>query len=154
MHSFELLETDGVQQLRKTDKIFGDFKRGILFKSPPGFHFGELYQRMTKAPYVGFYIFHKPCLLLRDPEVIKQVLVRDFNNFSSRHFAGSQQRDSSGMKNLIGLVDPGWRYLRRKITPNFTRRKLNQMLPLMLDAGKPMMEYLNKSIDGNKVIDA
>nr|ARA91614.1 cytochrome P450 monooxygenase [Pieris rapae] len=147
----------GVPQLPDTDKIFGDFKRGILFRSPPGYHFGELYHRMPKdVPYVGFYVFHKPCLLLRDPEIIKQILIKDFHNFSNRHFAGSQQRDSSGMRNLFGLVNPGWRYLRRKITPTFTRKKLKQMLTLMVDAGKPMMEFLNKNINdkGNKIIDA
>ncbi|CAF4904854.1 unnamed protein product [Pieris macdunnoughi] len=147
----------GVPQLTDTDKIFGDFKRGILFRSPPGYHFGELYQRMPKdVPYVGFYIFHKPCLLLRDPEIIKQILVKDFHNFSNRHFAGSQQRDSSGMRNLFGIVNPGWRYLRRKISPTFTRKNLKKMLTLMIDAGKPMMEFLNKNINDKekKIIDA
>ncbi|XP_047521133.1 cytochrome P450 6k1-like isoform X2 [Pieris napi] len=147
----------GVPQLTDTDKIFGDFKRGILFRSPPGYHFGELYHRMPKdVPYVGFYIFHKPCLLLRDPEIIKQILVKDFHNFSNRHFSGSQQRDSSGMRNLFGLVNPGWRYLRRKISPTFTRKNLKHMLTLMIDAGKPMMEFLNKNINDKekKIIDA
>lgn len=148
----------GVKQLDSTIKIFGDFKNAILFRTAPGFHLGEIYrQAPADAPFVGFYIFHKPCLLLKDPEIIKQILITDFNNFSNRHFAGSQQKDSIGMVNLFGLKNPAWRYLRKKITPTLTRSKLQQMLPLMMETAKPMMGYLKKNIDTDyetKVIDA
>ncbi|KAL0830301.1 hypothetical protein ABMA28_002501 [Loxostege sticticalis] len=135
----------GVIQLKNTSKIFGDFKDGILFRTAPGYHLGQLYRDApADAPYVGFYIFHKPCLLLKDPQIIKQILIRDFDNFSNRHFAGPQQKDSIGMINLFGLKNPAWRYLRKKITPTLTRGKLRQMLPLMMETGKPMMDHLDK----------
>lgn len=148
----------GVQQLTSTVKLFGDFKNAILFRTAPGFHLGEIYREApANAPFVGFYIFHKPCLLLKDPEIIKQILIGDFNNFSNRHFAGSQQKDSIGMINLFGLKNPAWRFLRKKITPTLTRSKLKQMLPLMMETAKPMMGYLKKNIDSDyepKVMDA
>ncbi|CAK1552776.1 unnamed protein product [Leptosia nina] len=147
----------GVPQLKSTQLFFGDFKNGILFRSPPGYHFGDLYRQSPNAPYVGFYIFHKPCLLLKDPEVIKQIFIRDFDKFSDRYFAGSEQKDSTGMINLFGLKNPAWRYLRKRISPLFTRSKLKQMLPFMMDASKPMMEYLKRKVDngGNvNVVDA
>ncbi|XP_014213303.1 cytochrome P450 6k1 [Copidosoma floridanum] len=149
----------GVEQLPNTDLVFGNFKDGILFRRAPGYHLGVLHNSAVdkKAPYVGFYIFHKPCLLLRDPEIIKQVMIRDFDNFSDRHFAGSQQKDSIGMKNLFGLKNPAWKYLRSKITPTLTRGKLKQMLPLMMQTGKPMMDHLeeqNIQSDRETVIDA
>lgn len=109
------------------------------------------------APFVGFYIFHKPCLLLRDPEIIKQFLIRDFNIFSDRHFAGSNQTDSIGMKNLFGLKNPTWKYLRTKITPTLTKYKLKQMFPLMIETGEPMMKFLKNQltdINNTKIIDA
>ncbi|CAK1552775.1 unnamed protein product [Leptosia nina] len=144
----------GVTQLDRADKIFGDFKRGILFRSPPGYHFGELYHESSKdAPYVGFYIFHKPCLLLKDPQIIKQILVRDFHKFSNRNFSRSQEKDSSGMRNLFGIENPAWRYLRKKFSPNFTRRKLKQLLNFMMQTGEPMMEYMKSGPEGSKVID-
>lgn len=124
--------------------IFGNFKDAVLFRSAPGWHLGELHKAATpNAPLLGFYIFHKPCVLLRDPRIIKHVMIKDFENFSDRHFAGSIQKDSIGMKNLFGLKNPAWKYLRSKITPTLTRGKLKQMLPLMLDAGNPMMQYLD-----------
>ncbi|XP_057321580.1 cytochrome P450 6k1-like [Microplitis mediator] len=148
----------GVEQLPNTDIIFGNFKNGILFRTAPGWHLGEIYRNAPQdAPYVGFYIFHKPCFLLRDPEIIKQILIRDFDNFCDRHFAGPQQKDSIGMKNLFGLKNPAWKYLRSKITPTLTRGKLKLMFPLMMETGQPMIDYVKEQTfndNGVKVIDA
>lgn len=35
-------------------------------------------------PFVGIHIFHKPTIMIRDPELIKRVLVKDFSSFSNR----------------------------------------------------------------------
>lgn len=35
---------------------------------------------------VGFYSFYKPMLFVSDPEIIKRVLVTDFNSFSNNGF--------------------------------------------------------------------
>lgn len=150
-------KTRGVEYL-PPNLLFGNFKDAVLFRSAPGWHLGELYKMARPdAPFVGFYIFHKPCLLLRDPEVIKHFMIRDFDNFSDRHFAGSNQKDSIGMKNLFGLKNPAWNYLRTKITPTLTRNKLKKMLPLMLETVKPMMSYIKDQLENHddvKVLDA
>ncbi|XP_051168310.1 cytochrome P450 6k1-like isoform X1 [Leptopilina boulardi] len=142
----------GVESL-PTDLIFGNFKNAALFKTAPGWHLGELHNAaITNSPMLGFYIFHKPCILLRDLKLIKQIMVRDFENFSDRHFAGSQQKDSIGMKNLFGLKNPAWKYVRSKITPTLTKGKLKLMLPLMMEIGESMMEYLNtETTDANGI---
>ncbi|XP_011164532.2 cytochrome P450 6k1 [Solenopsis invicta] len=146
----------GVESLTPS-LIFGNFKDAVLFRSAPGWHIGDLHKMARPdAPFVGFYIFHKPCLLLRDPDVIKYFMISDFENFSDRHFAGSNQKDSIGMKNLFGLKNPAWKYLRTKITPTLTRGKLKQMLPLMMEAADPMMKYIEDQMrnDNVKVLDA
>ncbi|XP_063549055.1 cytochrome P450 6k1-like [Cydia strobilella] len=145
----------GVEQVHSTHWLFGDFKEGILFRSAPGWHLGTLYRRARRdAPFVGFYIFHKPCLLLRDPNVIKQILVKDFENFSDRNFAGRSQKDSIGMTNLFGIRNPAWRYLRQKISPTLRKSKLKQMLPHMLKTGESMVEYIKKERLTEPVLDA
>ncbi|XP_034937404.1 cytochrome P450 6k1-like [Chelonus insularis] len=137
----------GIEQLPNPHIIFGHVKDAMLFRTAPGFHMGQLYlSARPEAPYIGFYIFHKPCLLVRDPEVAKQMFVTDFEIFSDRHFSGSEQLDSFGMLNLFGLKNPAWKFLRTKISPVLTKGKLRQMYPLMIETSKPMMEYLeNKS---------
>ncbi|XP_070161324.1 cytochrome P450 6k1-like isoform X2 [Polyergus mexicanus] len=147
----------GVESLT-SDLIFGNFKNAVLFRTAPGWHIGQLHKAArTNAPFIGFYIFHKPCLLLRDPDIIKQFMICDFHNFCDRYFAGSKQKDSIGMKNLFGLKNPIWKYVRTKITPTLTRSKLRQMFPLMMEIGDPMMDYLKHypaDHDNVKLVDA
>ncbi|XP_073964527.1 cytochrome P450 6k1-like [Choristoneura fumiferana] len=146
----------GVNQLSDSHWLFGDFKDGILFRTAPGSHLGEIYKKAKDDwKVLGFYIFHKPCLMLRDPDVIKQILIRDFDNFADRNFAGTQEKDSIGMRNLFGIRNPAWKYLRQKISPTLTKAKLKQMLPLMLETGEPMLEYLEKQNvkNGVKTVD-
>ncbi|KMQ84296.1 cytochrome p450 6k1 [Lasius niger] len=83
-------------------------------------------------------------------------MIRDLDIFCDRHFAGSKQKDSAGMKNLFGLKNPSWKYLRTKITPTLTRCKLKKMFPLMMEIREPMMDYLKSyptDHDGVKLVD-
>ncbi|XP_036149701.1 cytochrome P450 6k1 [Monomorium pharaonis] len=142
----------GVEYLTP-DLIFGNVKNAVLFRSPPSWHIGELHKMAPPdAPFVGFYIFHKPCLLLRDPKIIKQIMIKDFNNFTDRYFAGSHQKDSMGMKNLFGIKNPVWKYMRSKITPTLTRSKLKNMLPLMMETTEPMIKYINDHLNNQEIV--
>ncbi|XP_012525678.1 cytochrome P450 6k1 [Monomorium pharaonis] len=138
--------------------FFGNLKNAVFFRSPPSWHIGDLHKMAPPdAPFVGFYIFHKPCLLLRDLDIIKQIMIKDFDNFTDRYFAGSHQRDSMGMKNLFGIKNPAWKYVRSKIRPTLTRSKLKNMLPLMMEITEPMMKYINDQLTNQetvKVLDA
>ncbi|XP_043473067.1 cytochrome P450 6k1-like [Leptopilina heterotoma] len=147
----------GVESL-PTDSIFGNFKDAVLFRTAPGWHLGILHKAAaTNLRLLGFYIFHKPCILIKDPKLIRQIMVADFENFSDRHFGGSKQTDSIGMVNLFGLKNPAWKYVRTKITPTLTKGKLKLMLPLMKEVGENMVDYIDSEtadVKGIKKIDA
>ncbi|XP_034945621.1 cytochrome P450 6k1-like [Chelonus insularis] len=141
----------GIEQLPNPHIIFGHVKEAILARTAPGLHMSELYHSAKpELPYIGFYMFHKPCLLIRDPEVAKQLFVTDFEIFSDRHFAGSSQLDSLGMLNLFGINNPAWKFLRTKISPLLTKGKLKGMFPLMLETSESMVEYLENQPDVKK----
>ncbi|XP_073962939.1 cytochrome P450 6k1-like [Choristoneura fumiferana] len=44
---------------------------GLLLRAPPAWLLARLYRAAPDQPLVGFYICHKPCLLLRDPLLVK-----------------------------------------------------------------------------------
>lgn len=48
--------------------------------------FSEMYNNEIgrDSPVVGIQVVHKPALLIKDPELIKNMLVKDFNSFSDR----------------------------------------------------------------------
>lgn len=49
-------------------------------------------RRAIGKPFVGIHYFHKPALLIRSPEMVKQVLVKDFSSFSDRYTATLHKR--------------------------------------------------------------
>lgn len=43
----------------------------------------DLY-RNTTEPFIGIYLFFRPALLVRDAELVKNILLTDFQNFHDR----------------------------------------------------------------------
>lgn len=82
--NFKYWEKRGVLEVSPTAFV-GNFMECLLLKKPPSYFLKELYERAKDELCIGFYIFDKPFLLLRDRELIKNVLIRDFNIFSDRY---------------------------------------------------------------------
>lgn len=126
-----------------TNLIFGNFKDCITLKKQAGEMMREIYNSCDPDdPYIGFYIFHKPMLLLRDHDLIKQVMITDFEVFPNRRFGSSNQRDPVGLDSILSIKQPRWRYLRGKMTSPLTGQKLKNMLPLIEECAKPMLKFI------------
>ncbi|KAI8423816.1 hypothetical protein MSG28_012827 [Choristoneura fumiferana] len=124
----------GMPALPGAHWLLGHYGAGLLLRAPPAWLLARLYRAAPDQPLVGFYICHKPCLLLRDPLLVKRVLVTDFDAFADRNFAGEQQKDSFGMINLFGLRGPAWRYVRRRMAPALSASRMRAAVPAMLAA--------------------
>lgn len=46
----------------------------------------ELYKKLAPHNFAGFYTLHKPSIMIRDPELIKNVVNKDFAYFQNRGF--------------------------------------------------------------------
>ncbi|XP_049308987.1 cytochrome P450 6g1-like [Bactrocera dorsalis] len=99
--------------------------------------------KMSTAAAVGIYILNKPALVLREPELIKTVLVKEFAKFENRSAACDPHNDPLGSNNLFFVNNPLWKDLRTKITPIFTSGKFKQMYPLMTEIGTDLEAHLN-----------
>uniref|UniRef100_A0A1A9WV45 Cytochrome P450 n=1 Tax=Glossina brevipalpis TaxID=37001 RepID=A0A1A9WV45_9MUSC len=61
------------------------------------------YPDACDQPFVGFYLFHRPALLLRDPELIKRILCKDFPKFCNRFSNSDYFGDPLGSLQEVGL---------------------------------------------------
>lgn len=135
----------GVKSL-PTHIIFGNFKDTFTFKKSPGQVIQEIYEKVDPSePYIGFYVFHQPKLLLCDLNLMKQLMVKDFDVFPNRCFGGETEKDTVGLVSLLGIHQPRWKYLRQKLTPSLTGLKLRGMIPLIKNCGLSMLEFIEKS---------
>lgn len=129
-----------------THLIFGNFKESILLRKPPADLMREIYDSADPDdPYIGFYIFHKPILLLRDHDFIKNMMTRHFDIFPNRRFGSANGTDIFGLQNLLAVTSqPIWKYLRSRLTPALTGQKLKAMLPLITQCTQSMLKYINE----------
>lgn len=119
----------------------GNFGECLLLKKSPGEYVRELYESGKGLRYMGFYVFDKPFFLVRDPELVKHVLVKDFNVFADR-YAKASVNDRLGYANLFIIRNPAWKVLRAKLTPIFTSGKLKKMFELMTEVADDLDNYL------------
>jgi len=80
--------------------------------------------------------------VLRDPDLIKTILVKDFNTFYERNVRSNHKTDPLS-QNLFLLKGPAWRLLRVKLSPIFTSFRLKQMFSLVSACAENLTKYID-----------
>ncbi|CAH0698126.1 unnamed protein product [Spodoptera exigua] len=114
----------------------------------------ELYWRYSNEKVVGFLRSTRPELLIRDPEIVKKILITDFAHFFERGFNPHNTVFEPLMQNLFFAEGDLWKLLRQRMTPAFTTGKLKAMFPLIVErAEKLKLRALAAAAEG-KSLDA
>ncbi|KAJ4434867.1 hypothetical protein ANN_23438 [Periplaneta americana] len=131
---------------------FGNFSDIVLQRKSIGEVFKKLYDQLDGNKYAGTYMFTKAEFLFRDPEIIKNVLVKDFSNFHDRGFYINEEREPL-TGHLFLLPGTKWRNLRVKLTPTFTSGKMKMMFQTLVDCGQELGECLTETANNEEVIE-
>ncbi|XP_043643775.1 cytochrome P450 6g1 [Drosophila teissieri] len=120
--------------------IIGNTKVVFKMENSFGMHLSEIYNdpRLTDEAVVGIYSMNKPGLVIRDIELIKSILIKDFSRFHNRYARCDPHRDPLGYNNLFFVRDAHWKDIRTKLTPVFTSGKVKQMYTLMQEIGNDL----------------
>lgn len=89
---------------------FGNLKSLVKKERSFGTAIYDLYNK-TKEPFIGVYLFFRPALLIRDADLIRNVLVNDFQHFHDRGVYCDQKNDPMSA-NLFSLPGEEWKTLR------------------------------------------
>lgn len=129
--------------------LVGNFWEVISMKLSIGHYLEKVYKQFD-APYFGIWAFNTPLLVLKDPALVKNVLVKDFQHFWDRSIASDESADSMAANFLFLVKNPTWKEVRAKVTPIFTSGKLKTMFELMNNSANDLVEYIGKhSINEN-----
>jgi len=123
----------------------------VLLKTTIGEQLQRIYNEHSDKPYVGIFSFDKPSLLIRDLELVKNILVKDFQAFKDRIFSFEDKFDPLFGKNLGALKGELWYHLRTNLSPVFTSRKIKLMFNLVDTSGKELAECLEKTTADGKL---
>ncbi|XP_054923933.2 cytochrome P450 3A4-like [Dermacentor andersoni] len=146
---------------------FSFFKDLGIPGPPPSFLSGNLSEIIQKGSLitfkewldkygdiVGFYNGAHPFLIVKDPELIKKIQIKDFNNFTSRGmmsgFARSHPIISQSMVHAEG---DRWKKMRSLITPAFTTSNMKKMASLMDDSSNELLDVIESLRPKHKAIE-
>ena len=100
----------------------------------------------------GIYIGRRPFLCIADPEMLKQILVKDFDKFTNRpklvNHLGKPMDEG-----LLVARDGAWKKIRGVTSPTFTLGKLKQTVPLICECIRSLEDTFQKAATENKSID-
>ena len=79
----------------------------------------------------GLYNQTRPVLVLGEPELVTEVLIRNFNKFTDRRVFTNH---TVGAANLLNQNGAQWKQDRAVMSPTFSSGKMKQMYPLMRES--------------------
>lgn len=92
---------------------------------------------------MGYYKITSPAILVRDLDLIKDILFKDFASFQSNDVDFTN--DDIMKKNPFVLSGQEWKHSRAILSPLFTLHRCKQLFPLMQPAVQRMKEYLQRN---------
>ncbi|KAF5275131.1 hypothetical protein FQA39_LY18689 [Lamprigera yunnana] len=132
---------------------FGNAKPVIFQKESTADSIKKLYEhlRSQSKPYGGYYFLTKPVFVPVDLELIRRILIVDFDYFTDRLFHSNESEPLSN--NLVSYKGNQWKQLRSKLSPAFTPSKIKMLFPTIMKSTDKLICAINEELQISKVID-
>lgn len=96
--------------------------------------------------------FRVPRYVIRDPDAIKQIAVKDFDFFVDHQTFADDKTDNLFGNNLLHMKGEKWRQMRATLSPAFTGSKMRQMFELVTDCGEDLVNHFQTKVEyGEKI---
>ncbi|XP_022165038.1 probable cytochrome P450 6a13 isoform X2 [Myzus persicae] len=123
--------------------LFGNFYRTTMMLESLNNTYDKIYKQFPDEKMCGFYQMRTPFLMIRDPEIINNVLIKDFSHFTDRGFEMDPSANFLG-SSLFFTNGQKWKIMRQKISPGFTSGKLKLMHSQIKECSKEMINYIDR----------
>ena len=134
----------------KPSMIFGNVS-GVGSKIHMADILKNVYEACKEKDVVaGFFTLFSPSLIATDLELLKLILVKDFNSFIDRGvYVNEEKEPLSGT--LFAIEGEKWRFLRNKLSPALTSGKIKMMYNTISDKGAAFVEAIEKASSSGSV---
>ncbi|XKL69070.1 hypothetical protein PGB90_006839 [Kerria lacca] len=125
----------------------------MLFNKTPLIQFYEkIYNDLSPYKFGGYFKFLSPVLVLRDPEIIKNICTKDFSYFTD-HFNDDADENEPFEHHLFKLRGQKWKILRNELSQTFTARKIKLMFNLLKNHTRDLLEVIDKMSENGQLIE-
>uniref|UniRef100_A0A182W957 Cytochrome P450 n=1 Tax=Anopheles minimus TaxID=112268 RepID=A0A182W957_9DIPT len=138
-----------------TEPLFGSTRR-LMTKQTSFYEFMiEIYNKYPLVKVFGMMDTMQRVFVVRDPELIKRIGVKDFDHFVNHRpvFGNDENPHNKALfgKTLLALSDQKWRDMRATLSPAFTGSKMRHMFELIVECSTNMAKYYKEEIRKNGV---
>lgn len=98
-----------------------------------------------KDVMAGFFTLFSPSIIVTDLDLIKNILVKDFNNFTDRGMYVNEEADPLSA-HLFSIEGEQWRFLRNKLSPVFTSGKIKSMYNIISEKGGNLIDAIDREV--------
>lgn len=102
----------------------------------------------SNEPIVGIYTALRPSLLIRDPSIVRDILIKDFQSFWHRGYHYDEKLNP--LAGNLFINDDKWKAMRSKLSPAFSSSKMKAMFDTIVDCGQSLENYIAK-FDGKAI---
>jgi cytochrome P450 family 6 len=124
----------------------------LNLKKNSGDLFAEFYEKFKSKKFIGAYMFYQPILIVNDPELIQDVMIKSFNSFHDRPMPADAAKKYPLIGHLFNVRGQKWRDLRVKLSPTFTSGKLKAMFPIINECADVLQKYVGKELENGRNI--
>ncbi|XP_050439207.1 LOW QUALITY PROTEIN: uncharacterized protein LOC126844826 [Adelges cooleyi] len=125
--------------------MFGNFATSSFGIEHISDLFNRLYKHSSGHKYWGIYQMRAPTLMLRDPDLITKVLIKDFSHFTD-HGVPVDVNTTPLTNHLFTMKGQKWKIMRSKMSPVFTSSKLKNMQDQINECGDQLMKNLEMNL--------
>lgn len=113
------------------------------------------FRNYPTAKYVGVYKMSTPSLLVRDLDLVHNVISRNFPSFEQNDFFVNRDLDPLVSENPFLKTGEEWKHGRALVTPMLTSSKVKTMFPVVKNSCDKLSLYLstcaNKEFEAKEV---
>ncbi|XP_042890641.1 cytochrome P450 3A41-like [Penaeus japonicus] len=113
----------------------------------------EMYRNHGGSLYCGLYEMHIPNLLIGDPDLVKAVLIKDFDHFADRRtFEATNPKDKVLNEMLTNATGDHWKGIRSVLSTSFTSGRMKGMFPLVEAKAEGLVDYFHRQLEKDPVV--
>ncbi|XP_065205534.1 probable cytochrome P450 6a13 [Planococcus citri] len=132
----------GIPYIKPT-LVLGNIKDVVLLRTSIAEWYADMYRQLDPHKLGGIFIGTQPVIMIRDPDLIRNILVRDFGYFCDRGFDVDPEIEPMS-NHLFFMKGDDWKNLRRNLTSIFTTSKMKFMFSLVRTCGEKLNEVINE----------
>jgi cytochrome P450 family 6 len=131
---------------------FGNLRDLLMRQKSMGGAYAEIYRKMNGMKFGGVFLAHRPQFIIKDPDMIKNFLLKDFDYFHDHGFVFDEKIDPF-TGNLFMLNGQKWKHLRAVLSPTFSSGKIKNMFRILVERGRELTTFINEHAKRNDIIE-